>query len=89
LKLNKKITDQDLKINELKGRIQKEMGIYDETKNAFDESIKKMSVSNPSNADFLKMRKENEKLTSENKRLTFELETAQKVANDYRESMSN
>lgn len=89
MKLNKKITDQDLKINELKGRIQKEMGIYDETKNAFDESIKKMSVSNPSNADFLKMRKENEKLTSENKRLTFELETAQKVANDYRESMSN
>lgn len=89
MKLNKKITDQDLKINELKGRIQKEMGIYDETKNAFDESIKKMSVSNPSNADFLKMKKENEKLTSENKRLTFELETAQKVANDYRESMSN
>ena len=65
------------------------MGIQDDTKNAFDESIKKMSVSNPSNADFLKMRKENEKLTSENKRLTFELETAQKVANDYRESMSN
>lgn len=27
LKLNKKITDQDLKINELKSRIQKEMGI--------------------------------------------------------------
>lgn len=65
------------------------MGIQDDTKNAFDESIKKMSVSNPSNADFLKMRKENEKLTSENKRLSFELETAQKVANDYRESMSN
>lgn len=65
------------------------MGIQDDTKNAFDESIKKMSVSNPSNADFLKMRKENEKLTCENKRLSFELETAQKIANDYRESMSN
>ena len=37
LRLNKKITDQELKISELKGRIQKEIGIYDECKNAFDD----------------------------------------------------
>ena len=82
LRLNKKITDQELKISELKGRIQKEIGIYDECKNAFDDSIRKMSVSNPSNADFLKMRKENEKINSENKRLICDLNNAQKVANE-------
>ena len=41
-----------------------------------------MSVSNPSNADFLKMRKENEKINSENKRLICDLDNAQKVANE-------
>lgn len=84
IRLNKKITDQELKISELKGKIQKEIGIYDECKNAFDDSIRKMSVSNPTNADFLKMRKENEKINSENKRLSFDLDNAQKIANEYR-----
>lgn len=84
LKMNKKLTDQEMKISELKGKVQKEIGIYDECKNAFDDSIRKMSVSNPSNADFLKMRKENEKLNSETKRLAFDLENAAKVANQYR-----
>ena len=83
MKLNKKITDQDLKISEHKGKIQKEMGIYDDCKNAFDESIKK-AVSYPNKTDFLRMRKEIEKLSTDTKRLNFELETAQKVSNDYK-----
>ena len=42
-----------------------------------------MSVINLYIDDFLKMRKEDEKLVSENIRLAFYLDTAQKVDNEY------
>ena len=43
-----------------------------------------MAVSNPNNADYLRMRKEIEKLSTDIKWLNFELETALKVSNDYK-----
>ena len=56
-------------------------------KNNFDDSIRKLATSNPTNADFLKLKKDMERMSSDNKRQSIELEGAQRDAGAMRQQV--
>lgn len=58
LTMSKSIQQKESKIKELQARLTKEMQFFDESKQSFDESIRKCSLNNPSQADTIKQRKE-------------------------------
>jgi len=58
------------------------MQLLEESKSHFDDSVKKFSNFNPNSAEIMRIKKESEKQQVENKRLTIELESTQKLSSD-------